>query len=98
ERNTLVSARARAAIDKLLETGSVGADELARALGMSRRSLDRALADEGTSAGALLEDERKQRALAWLPTMSVEQVAGRLGYSDARAFARAFKRWTGRPP
>ena len=65
---------------------------------MSRRSLERALAEEGTSAGALFDDERKQRALAWLPTISVDEVAARLGYSDARAFGRAFKRWTGMSP
>jgi AraC-like DNA-binding protein len=98
ERGTPVSARARAAIVELLDGGEVGVPQLARALRMSRRSLERALADEGTSARELLEDERKQRALAWLASLSVDEVAARLGYSDARAFARAFKRWTGVAP
>jgi AraC-like DNA-binding protein len=98
ERGTTVSERARASIAELLEGGSVGVDELAKSLRMSRRSLERALDLEGTSASELLEEERKQRALAWLPALSVEEIATRLGYSDARAFARAFKRWTGVAP
>jgi len=97
ERGEAVSARVRAAIsDRLGAPLSVAA--LAKALAMSRRSLERALAEEGTSAAALIEDERKQRALAWLPALTVDEVAARLGYSDARAFARAFKRWTGVAP
>lgn len=98
ELGTAVSSRARAAISELLTRRSLDVDGLARAMAMSRRSLERALAGEGTSATALIEDERKQRALAWLPMHSVDEVAERLGYSDARAFARAFKRWTGVPP
>jgi AraC-like DNA-binding protein len=98
ESNAAVSSRARSVIAELLAAGTCGVDALARGLHMSRRSLQRTLADEGTSAEALIEDERKQRALAWLPQLSVEEVAARLGYSDARAFARAFKRWTGLAP
>ncbi|CAA9281987.1 MAG: Transcriptional regulator, AraC family [uncultured Blastococcus sp.] len=28
----------------------------------------------------------------------MEALAGRLGFSEASAFRRAFRRWTGRPP
>ncbi len=98
ERGAPVSARARAAIGDLLARGTLGVDELAQAVALSRRSLERALEGEGTSAATLIEDERKQRALAWLPVLSVDEVSARLGYSDARAFARAFKRWTGLAP
>jgi AraC-like DNA-binding protein len=98
ERGTATSARVRAAIGELLARGSCDVDAIARALRMSRRSLERALAEEGTSAGAVLDEERKQRALAWLPALSVDEVAVRLGYSDRRAFARAFRRWTGLAP
>jgi AraC-like DNA-binding protein len=95
---TATTTRARAAIAALLGTGRCDVGAIARALHMSRRSLERALSAEGTSAGALIDEERKQRALAWLPALSVEQVALRLGYSDRRALARAFRRWTGAAP
>jgi len=98
ERGHDVSARARTAIAGLFRTGTCDVAGLARALHMSRRSLERALAAEGTSASAVIEGEREQLALAWLPELSVDEVAARLGYSDSRAFARAFKRWTGRAP
>lgn len=95
---TSLSARTRTAIDRLLRTGDCNVDAIARALAVSRRSLERGLAAEGTSVSAILDEERKQRALAWLPTRSVEAIAERLGYSDRRAFARAFRRWTGSSP
>jgi AraC-like DNA-binding protein len=89
--------RTRAAIHKLLGT-SCSVDAIAASLGMSRRALERALAAEGTSATAVLDEERRCYALAWLETHSVQEVAFRLGYSDRRAFARAFRRWTGTSP
>ena len=98
QRGAPITARARNAIATLLERRTLGVDELAKELHMSRRSLERALELEGSSASELIEEERKQRALAWLPALTVEDVAARLGYSDARAFARAFKRWTGTTP
>jgi AraC-like DNA-binding protein len=92
-----LAGRTRAAIHKLLGT-SCSVDAIASSLGMSRRALERALAAEGTSATALLDEERRRYALAWLETHSVQEVAVRLGYSDRRAFARAFRRWTGTSP
>ena len=98
QRNAAISTRVRAALPDLMRGRACGVDELARTLAMSRRSLERALADEGTSASALIDEERMHHAVAWLPELSVAEVADRLGYSDVRAFARAFKRWTGKPP
>jgi AraC-like DNA-binding protein len=95
---TSVTTRARMRIPELLERGPPTVDALARALAMSRRSLERALAAEQTTAATLFDDARLALAKAWLPRLSVDEVAARLGYSDGRAFARAFRRWTGKPP
>ena len=106
--NVSVAARARAHVIALIRgergtpkaatRGLATVDHLARALAMSRRTLERALAAEGPSATALFDEARRELALAWLPHATVDEVASRLGYSDARAFARAFRRWTGRSP
>ena len=65
---------------------------------MSRRRLERALAAEGVIRGGAIRDERKRLALAWLPKLSIDEVAQHLGYASTPAFSRAFRRWTGRPP
>lgn len=73
---------------------------LARELGTSARSLRRALARLGSSYQALLFEVRREHALDYIRSthLSVEGLAQRLGFSDARAFRRAFKRWTGQTP
>lgn len=98
ERGTSTTARARTAIAAQLRAERGSVDELARSLGLSRRSLERALAAEQTSPAALFDEERRTRALAWLPALPISVIAARLGYSDGRAFARAFRRWTGASP
>jgi AraC-like DNA-binding protein len=74
--------------------------EIARLLHLSPRTLKRRLADEGTDFTALLDDERRARALLLLraPGASVAAIADDLGYSDVANFTRAFRRWTGETP
>lgn len=93
-----VASRARAAVASLVSAGRADVDCLAKALAMSRRSLERALAADDLTATELFESERKRLAQLWLPQHSVDEVAQRLGYASTPAFSRAFRRWTGRPP
>ncbi|HEY0135751.1 MAG TPA: AraC family transcriptional regulator ligand-binding domain-containing protein, partial [Nannocystis sp.] len=76
----------------------LAAPTIARALGISERAMRRGLQAEGTS----LRDEQgavlRERAIAALQHRSVEQVAAELGYADAAAFRRAFRRWCGVSP
>ena len=67
---------------------------------MSTRTLRRRLRDDGTSLSALLDELRRELALRFLEeqTMTLDAIAFELGFADARAFRRAFKRWTGRAP
>ena len=69
-------------------------------LHMSTRTLHRRLADAGTSFGAELEALRRGLALRYLEDqrVSIAEVAFLLGYSEPRAFHRAFKAWTGTTP
>jgi AraC-like DNA-binding protein len=73
---------------------------LAKRLGVSERTLQRRLHEEGTSLQALTEDVRHELSLEYLrdPSLSVGEVGGRLGYSSLAAFSRAFRRWRGVSP
>lgn len=80
-------------------TSEPSATELSESLRMSERTLRRKLADEGTSLRALLDDVRRERAVALLEQgQSADTIAYELGFSNANAFRRAFKRWTGSAP
>jgi AraC-like DNA-binding protein len=83
-----------------LQRGDVSLDGVARALGMSGRTLQRHLNAQGTSHRELLDEARSAAALRHLgaDTMSVTDVAFVLGFSEVSAFHRAFRRWTGMGP
>ncbi|EYF05904.1 helix-turn-helix domain-containing protein [Chondromyces apiculatus] len=73
---------------------------LARSLGVSTRTLQRRLSERGTHLQALLDDVRRQRAIALLEDRSVPValLAERLGFAESAPFFRAFRRWTGTTP
>lgn len=75
-------------------------DEIARSMGMSRRSLQRSLRAEGTSFRAVVERVRIDRSEQHLRhgALSVDEVARLVGYADTSSFVRAFKRSKGQPP
>lgn len=76
------------------------ASDMAGQLGMRVWTLRRRLAKEGTSYRRLLAEVREQLALEYLrrTRLTHEEIAARLGYSDAANFRQAFVRWTGRNP
>ena len=73
---------------------------VARALGMSVRSLHRRLAAEGKSYNDVANEALALFAKQALcsPQRSIQETAHEMGFSDARSFHRAFKRWTGMTP
>jgi AraC-like DNA-binding protein len=75
-------------------------DALADRFSMSRRTLNRMLAARSTSYKKLLDESRYEVARQLLADtdLSAVELAGSLGYSDATAFNRAFRRWTSLPP
>ena len=74
--------------------------EIARAMAMSDRNLQRALRSDGTSFQKLLDEVRRDLAISHLadPATSAGQVGFLLGFSEPSAFHRAFRRWTGKAP
>jgi AraC-like DNA-binding protein len=73
---------------------------IAKALEMSDRSLRRQLREQGISFRGLLDELRMQIALKYPRTTSLtnEDIALALGFSDTANFRRAFRRWTNESP
>ncbi len=77
---------------------TVGA--LAERLNLSLRTLHRRLAEVGFNCQDVIEDSRNRLAKELLANtgLSIDDVAERVGFSDASSFRRAFKRWTSKTP
>jgi AraC-like DNA-binding protein len=89
----------RAAIGDGLRAGDFDIERVARRIGVTPRSLQRRLHDEGTSYRELIDAIRHKRAIDLMQRgVSFVDIAERLGFSEARAFRRAFRRWTGLVP
>jgi AraC-like DNA-binding protein len=75
-------------------------EDIADALHVSSRTLQRRLQDEGVSFQRVLEDARRQLARHYLNNSALElnEAAYLLGYEDASSFVRAFRAWEGVPP
>ncbi|MCY1278592.1 putative HTH-type transcriptional regulator [compost metagenome] len=75
-------------------------ERAAASLHMTSRTLRRRLDDEGTSFRLLQEEVRQTLAeeLLALGSLTLEEIAERLGYSEVSNFIHAFKRWKGVTP
>jgi AraC-like DNA-binding protein len=87
--------RARVVIKRSPHLGDV-----ARAMGMSPRNLERRLRAQGQSFRGLRARVRRELAEQYLreSDMPVGEIARRLGYSSATELHRAFRVWTGMTP
>jgi len=81
-------------------TGDASADSVGALFSMHSRTLHRHLAGFGTSFRTLVDETRFEIALQMLRDSSFEvrRIADILGYADASAFTRAFRRWSGTTP
>lgn len=75
-------------------------DSVARSLQLTPRQLRLALAKENANYQRIVRECRIKYAGVLLrnPTLSLSQIAERLGYSDLSAFTHAYSRWTGKSP
>lgn len=92
--------RVRAVLLELLPAGRTDAAAVARRLALSARTLQRRLAEEGTTFQAVLDRTRLALAHHYLdrPDVTVAEVAFLLGYDEPSSFYRAFHRWSGTTP
>lgn len=93
-----------AQVRKLLALGMDGRvptmSQVAKSMALSTRTLQRKLAEEGTSLQLLLDEVRAELAKRYLarPGISASEVTYLVGFADTSAFFKAFKRWTGVTP
>lgn len=76
------------------------AEAMAARLGLSVRTLHRRLADEGQHYQRIIDDVRRSLAIEFLEntSLTVDEIAGRVGFSEASNFRKAFRKWTGHAP
>ena len=90
----------RRAVAESVSNGEPSLGRIAKTMAMSPRTLQRHLKERGTDFKNLVDDTRRRFALTYLKDRrnALTEIAFLLGYSDASAFNRAFKRWTGLAP
>jgi AraC-like DNA-binding protein len=89
--------RVRELVRQGLGSGQAELPAIARALHVSDRTLRRKLEQAGVHFRAVVDEERRARALQLVDeqALSTEALAAALGFSTAQALHRAFRRWTG---
>ena len=92
--------RVRDLVTTSLSEGVPLLSDVAGRLAMSGRTLQRRLAEEGTSFQALVDEARRDLAKRLLRDtgFSLIEVAFMTGFSEQSALTRAFKRWVGLTP
>ena len=70
---------------------------IAEKLGLTSRTLQRRLNDEGTGYQEVFNELRLELALYYLNNsdLSLDDIAIKIGFSEPRSFYRSFKQWTG---
>jgi AraC-like DNA-binding protein len=92
--------RVRIAVQQKLTGRRPSIEDVADALHISSRTLQRRLQDEGSSFQRVLEEARHQLARHYLnnSVLELNEAAYLLGYEDGNSFVRAFRSWEGVPP
>ncbi|MFE6859780.1 AraC family transcriptional regulator [Nocardia sp. NPDC057668] len=95
-----LASQVRRALERGLSGPWPSPDDIAAELAMSPQTLRRRLHDEHTSVTRIREQILRDAAIASLVRgdETVTALARRLGFSEASAFSRAFRRWTGSAP
>ena len=95
-----LQAKVRHLISISLGDGLPDLNQVASHLGMSGRTLQRKLGEEGVVFSDMVEAVCRSIALEYVlhTSYSFTDIALMLGYNDLSSFSRAFKRWTGMGP
>ncbi|MBW2235087.1 MAG: AraC family transcriptional regulator [Deltaproteobacteria bacterium] len=97
---TPFSVRVQGVVRRSMGTGRSDCVDVASALAVHPRTLQRRLREEGTRFEQIKDEVRADLARRYLAQaeLPLSQVAGLLDYSEQSAFTRSCRRWFGRPP
>ena len=100
ETHLSTSGRVRGWLNSSIASGRIEIADAARDLGVSARTLQRRLAQEGTSFQQELDATREKLARHYLSNtrLSIGEIAFLLGYCEQNSFYRAFRGWTNETP
>ena len=87
-------------LKRRLPSGKPELSDIAEAMGLSQRTLQRRIAEAGTSFRQLLEASRRELGRDMLVNgiSATDEIAFLLGYQDTSSFYRAFHEWEGVTP
>lgn len=87
-------------LTKRFKEGFPTIEEAAEILYTTKRTLIRKLKQEGNSYQQIKDRVRRDKAVYFLTrsSLSIKEVAEKIGFSDPAVFSRAFKAWTGHSP
>ncbi|HTO66736.1 MAG TPA: AraC family transcriptional regulator ligand-binding domain-containing protein, partial [Bradyrhizobium sp.] len=88
-----IKEQVKVVLKRSLASGRPDLSDVARDLGLSERTLQRRITEEGASFRELLIEARQElgRQLLSDPSAEIDEVACLLGYQDATSFYRAFR-------
>ena len=100
DKDESIGHRVRNMIRLMLAESLPSRERVAEQLGMSSRTLQRHLSEQGKNYNTLLKEVRQELAIHYLEhsTMSLDEISRRLGFTETRSFHRSFKQWTGTTP
>ena len=90
----------RHSLRQQLLTGVMSQEQTAKDLALSLRTLQRKLSQEQVKYQDILAEERFAKAQLLLKqnTLSIDEIAERLGFTETTSFYRSFKKWAGITP
>lgn len=96
---TSMTMRVRSTVRRLLGTGAGNHVNVAAALAMHPRTLQRRLSEEHATFDEIKDDVRRELAKTYLEqSLPLSHVTALLGYSEQSALTRSCHRWFGKPP
>ncbi len=100
EARSSLSEQVKILIKRRIASGRPEVADVARELGMSERTLQRRITEQGSSYRGLLDEARQElgRHLLSDDQNGIDEIAFLLGFQDTSSFYRAFRSWEGVTP